>query len=154
MNIAEGAVAVAPAELEARGIGSCVVLVLYDPAIQAGGMAHILLPSEDGARSHPPGFQYADTALAGLLEPLLRLGAKPSRLVAKLAGGARMFDFSEEPGATVGERNVSCLRALLKSSGIPLIGEDVGGSRGRSVRFELATGRLIVSTLGCVAHEI
>ena len=72
-------------------------VVLYDRVAKLGGLAHIVLPSARGAVDHPG--KYADTAIPALIADLdRRLGGKAqSRLIAKLAGGASMFQL--DPGA-------------------------------------------------------
>ena len=45
VGIAELEVARAPATLKALALGSCVAVILHDPVVKAGGLAHVLLPS-------------------------------------------------------------------------------------------------------------
>jgi len=42
----------------------------------------------------------------------------------------------------------------LRRERIPLIGEDVGGHHGRTVKFELNSGRLLVKAIGKTDREI
>jgi chemotaxis protein CheD len=56
-----------------------------------------------------------------------------------------MFQFdSFEDG--VGERNVDAAREELEKLGVPIVAEDVGGERGRTVEFDVATGTLSIKT--------
>jgi chemotaxis protein CheD len=48
----------------------------------------------------------------------------------------------------MGERNIAASRAALRDAAIPIIGESVGGERGRSVRFRPADGRVESTTAG------
>ncbi len=141
-------VAKAPTTLTALALGSCVAVILYDREAKVGGLAHVLLPSTNVGRPRvdAPG-RFAPTAVALLNERVLAMGAVSRRLTARLVGGASMFA-SLQPAGTIqmGERNVHAAREVLHRQGIQLVGEAVGGDFGRSVDFDLDTGRVIVSS--------
>ena len=131
------------------GLGSCVAIMLHDPVASAGAMAHILLPSRSLARDQANPAKFPETAVPFLVERLRALGAVPARLVAKLAGGASMFSQLLQPGTIqMGERNVVASRAALRAAGIPVVREAVGGTVGRTIRFDVATGAVDVRSVG------
>ena len=131
------------------GLGSCVAIMLHDPQVGAGGMAHILLPSRSLARDTSNLAKFPETAVPFLIEKLTALGADPRRLVAKLAGGASMFAQLMMPGTVqMGERNLVASRNALRSAAIPIAGEAVGGAAGRSVRFYVTDGRVEIRSVG------
>ena len=131
------------------GLGSCVAIMLHDPQMQAGAMAHILLPSRSLARDTSNPAKFPETAVPFLVEQLQALGADPRRIVAKLAGGASMFAQLMTPGSVqMGERNLAATRNALRAAAIPLAGEAVGGEAGRSVRFFVADGRVEIRSVG------
>ena len=135
--------------LSALGLGSCVAIVLWDPVSKAGGMAHVLLPSAPprGADRHVPG-RYAQSAVPALLDAVMALGAARQTVTARIAGGASMFTNLIAPGLIhIGERNVLSSREALHSGGIPVTGEWVGGDFGRTVIFDLATGKVTASSV-------
>jgi chemotaxis protein CheD len=119
------------------GLGSCIGLTIYDDTLKVGAMVHIMLP-ESAGRTDRPG-KYADTAVPVLLKELSALGSRNRSLVAKMAGGACMFEYFGA-NLNIGERNADKVRALLKEHNIPLVKEDVGGKMGRSVTFLPAGG--------------
>ena len=82
----------------------------------AGAMVHIMLPDSAG-RTDRPG-KYADTAVALLVKELDLLGCKNRSLVAKMAGGACMFEYFGA-NLNIGERNAERVRVLLKDNHIP-----------------------------------
>lgn len=124
------------------GLGSCIALVIYQPAMSLAGMAHILLPdSSQAAVVETPG-KFADTAVPFLISELVARGAKAPELVAKMAGGAQMFKGG--PILSVGERNIEAAIQALARHGVPLIASDVGGNQGRSIRFEVDTERFVI----------
>jgi chemotaxis protein CheD len=131
------------------GLGSCVAIMLHDPVESIGGMAHILLPSRSLARDQDNPAKFPETAVPFLLQRLVAAGANRHRLVAKLAGGASMFALLMTPGTVqMGERNIAAARAALRDAAIPVVGEAVGGERGRSVRFWPQDGRVESRTVG------
>ncbi len=124
------------------GLGSCIGLTLYDPNLKLGAMVHIMLP-ESGGRADRPG-KYADTAVPLMVRELVALGCKNRSIVAKIAGGACMFEYFGT-GLNIGERNAEKVRVLLKECHIQLCAEDVGGKVGRSVTFLPAdSGRVMI----------
>jgi len=146
--IAELELARAPATLSALGLGSCVAVIMHDPVAGVGGLAHVLLPSPNVGRARPasPG-RFAPTAVAKLVEGLIAMGAAQPRLSARLVGGASMFATLQPPGTIqMGERNVLAVREALHRHRIRLIGEEVGGEFGRSVTFDVGSGRVLVSS--------
>lgn len=120
------------------GLGSCVVVTLYDEEKKIGGMLHYLLPE------NPDRFKkskYADTGIELLLTKLLEKGANIKNLKAKLFGGSVMFsDFKNNEGSSIGTRNIEKARKVLNKYNIPIVGEDVGGNYSRSVEFDLSNG--------------
>lgn len=144
VGLGEGATARAPAVLTSVGIGSCVVLTLYDGPNKIGGLAHVVLPEDPRTANGLRPFACADTALDSLIADLLLLGGARRHLVAKLAGGARMFPTLVEEHESIGKLNAVKLKALLETAGIPLVGRDLGGHHGRNVEFHLDTGQMRV----------
>src|SRR5512139_921102 len=139
---------VAPAELEALGLGSCVGVTLWDAQAKVGGLAHILLPAPPPGRPPQDEARYASTAIPLLLARTVALGADPARLEATLAGGGAMFAGLQPPGSVqTGERNVVAAREALRVAGVPVRGEWCGGEHGRSIRFDVATGTVTVSSV-------
>lgn len=133
-----------PAVLVSRGLGSCVGVVLYEKGSGIAGMAHILLPSEEFSLKKDMPEKFADKAIEIMMDQMIQLGAIRSRIVAKIAGGARMF-ISSAPmpeRVHVGERNVQAVKKKLKEMNVPIIAEDVGGTRGRTMEFDTKTGRV------------
>src|SRR5512141_2188077 len=73
------------------GLGSCVAIALYDPQERVGGLAHPMLPDPSLARPGGNPARFASHAVPMLIERMVRAGAQPRRLVARLVGGASMF---------------------------------------------------------------
>ncbi len=114
------------------GLGSCIGLTLYDHNLKIGAMVHIMLP-ESAGRTDRPG-KYADTAVPLLVKDMTALGCKNGDIIAKMTGGASMFEYFGT-NFNIGERNAEKVRTLLKEYHIHLAAEDIGGKIGRSVTF-------------------
>jgi chemotaxis protein CheD len=155
IRVAEWAAEQGDAVLVTLGLGSCVAIMLHDPGLGAGAMAHILLPSRSLARDMTNPAKFPETAVPLLVARLSALGAEPRRLVAKLAGGASMFSQLMSPGSVqMGERNIAAARQSLRRAGIPVSREAVGGTVGRSVRFYVSDGRVEIRSVGVDACVI
>jgi len=156
VGIAELAVGVGDLMLVTVGLGSCVAIVLHDADACVGALAHVLLPQAPQAAnpSYPahalsdaaPG-KVAASAVPAMLERMRALGAT-GEVQARLIGGASMFTPLLPPGtASIGARNVDACRLACATYGVPIVGEAVGGERGRSVHFHVGTGRIDVRTV-------
>lgn len=128
------------------GLGSCVAIVLYDPKIQVGGLAHILLPTPSLARRGADPRKFPQTAIPSMLEEMAELGASKRRITARLVGGAAMFA-TQAATIQMGERNIVSTRRTLGANSIPVVGEAVGGTFGRTVRLHVDSGIVEVSSV-------
>lgn len=130
------------------GLGSCVAIALYDPVARVGGLAHVLLPSETMSRDRSNPAKFPATVVPIVLDEMTKRGAVPSRIRAKIAGGASMFgNLSVSAGINIGERNVTAVRDVLARRGIEIVAEDTGSDHGRSVYFYVADGRVEVRSV-------
>ena len=137
-----------PASLISYGLGSCVGIALFDPVAKVGGLAHIMLPDSTQARATDNPAKFADTALPLMISDIIKLGGVKSRIVAKIAGGAQMFTFTNATDIMrVGERNAEAVRLVLKKLDIRLLAEDTGGNYGRTVELKLDMGIFRVKTI-------
>lgn len=129
-------------------LGSCIGICLYDPVLRIGSLTHIMLPlNMETGRDHA--FKYADSGVREALNQMVRLGAARPRIVAKMAGGAKMFELTGNSAiGNIGQRNSDSVRMMLKREGIRLIAEDVGGTNARTLSFDLATGQASIRSYG------
>ncbi len=123
--------AAAPERLETL-LGSCVGVVIWDPYSRQGALAHVVLPDSRGETKLPG--KFADTAIEEMRRELVKRGANPMQIMAKIAGGATMFG----PRTTrdIGQRNLEMVRQELQRLKIPLKAEHVGGEKGRVIRVD------------------
>lgn len=139
-----------PDILTTLGLGSCVGIILYDPASKISGMAHVMLPDSTKIKNNQNIAKFADTAIDELIRLLIVRGANRRRLVAKIAGGAQMFAFSSNTDdlMRIGERNVSATKSKLQQLGISILSEDTGKNYGRTIEFYSETGALKIKSIG------
>ncbi len=131
--------------LAAIGLGSCVAVVLYDPLVQVGGLAHVMLPA--GSAEDKPA-KFATTAVPHLVEEVTALGATPANLRAGVFGGATLLATGQSALLQIGERNIQAVElALRKADLVPVI-SDVGGTKGRTVALAIDSGEITVKVLG------
>lgn len=149
IGIAEYGVTKAPYRLTTLGLGSCVGVCLFDRTVLVAGMAHIMLPDSTSFKAATKPAKFADLGVPLLVRDMERLGARASRVQAKLAGGAQMFMSNDKSSVlNIGQRNVGAVKAALSGFGIRILSEDVGGSVGRTIIFDSRTGELSIRSLG------
>lgn len=148
VGMADVKVCKAPDNLTTLGLGSCIGIALWDPSTKITGLAHIMLPDSTAIRNNTNPAKFADTGIQMLLDEMLKLGANKTRLVAKIAGGAKMFELSGASAINVGERNAEASKAKLKELGIKLLAEDCGLNYGRTVEIYSETGDYMIKAVG------
>lgn len=135
--------------LVSLALGSSLAVCMYDQIRHIGGMVHTLLPQNRmGAAGEGDRLRYVDSSVQALCDALLARGASRTDLKAKIAGGARIFSFSENGRQQeTGRENILCARQKLLELGISLVSEDTGENYGRSVYFHTDDGRLAIETM-------
>jgi|Deesub1362B_J571_1020462.scaffolds.fasta_scaffold01481_3 chemotaxis protein CheD len=145
IGIGEGKVLKGEGVLKAIGVGSCVVIILFDRKNKIGGFAHSMLPAPKRIDENTPVFRYVNRAIPQLLREMEILGADKSNIEAYIVGGATIFD---SPLATspwsIGSRNVLEARNILTRMMIKIVREEVGGNEGRTVIFDVGKGEIRV----------
>lgn len=162
ISVGLGELAVARADqakktrLVAHGLGSCVAICLYDRASTVAGMAHVVLPGADPAGE--PNAKFAQSALPALFDAMSAGGAGKDvrRYQARLAGGARILAIGGSGSLPrIGDKNVEAVKEALSAAGVPVVAEDTGGGKGRTVWFDPHDAGLIrVRTVGSEERHI
>ena len=141
-------------ELKTMALGSCVGVIVMDPATRSAGLLHVALPESsinpERARRTPGSF--ADTGVPALLDAMRKLGWTGGRLVVKLAGGASILD----PNNTfnIGKRNLLAVRKALWEHRLAPLAEETGDTVSRTVVVSLATGKVRIITPGREDHHL
>lgn len=138
-----------PDVITTLGLGSCIGIALYDPATKVGGLAHIMLPDSTKIKNNANIAKFADSGIEELVSRMVSAGASKVRLVAKIAGGAKMFEVSGlSDVGNIGARNAEASKAKLKELGIRLLAEDTGLNYGRTVELHCETGEFYIKSVG------
>jgi chemotaxis protein CheD len=140
--------------LVTHALGSCIAILIHDPVAGVSGLLHYMLPesSIDLEKAARRPFMFADTGIPMLFQSAFRLGAIKSRLVVVAVGGAQMLD----PNGTfnIGQRNHTAMRKILWKAGVIVHKEEIGGTTSRTVRIDVATGRVQLRTAGEPEREL
>jgi chemotaxis protein CheD len=131
------AVARAPTAIKTI-LGSCVAVCLWDEQRGVGGMNHFLLPY-GSVKSEAPG-RFGNGAIPRLIAAVRELGAEVATMRAKVFGGGAMIASTRPAVTCIGHKNSRVALELLELAGIPVIGRDLGGQRGRKIVFHTDTG--------------
>jgi chemotaxis protein CheD len=128
-------------------LGSCVSVCLWDSEVRCGGINHFVYPQTSQKENATP--KYGNVATMALIKLMCEEGCRTDSLSAHIIGGGH------PDGATdsTGMRNVDVARKILKEKGITILSEDVGGSVGRKVVFDLSTGHIAVLKVHKVRSE-
>lgn len=138
-----------PDKITTIGLGSCVGIVLYDSAQKVGGMVHIMLPDSTQITQNQNKLKFADTGIDALISLMERNGVRRSAMLAKIAGGAKMFSFGNASDlGSIGDKNIEAVKRKLKSVGIRIVSEDVGLNYGRTIVFDPDSKDLAVIKAG------
>lgn len=125
-------------------LGSCIAVIIFDPAAGVGGMLHYMLPESsidpEKARRNP--CMFADTGITHLFKSSYQIGARKENIVVKAVGGAQVFD--PEGLFNIGKRNYLAMRKIFWKNNMAIAAEHVGGEVNRTVRLEMNTGRVIL----------
>ncbi len=134
-------------QMKTYALGSCVAIVILDPKSRTGGMAHIALPDSEidqKKRENLPSY-FADSGVPDLLSKMKAQGMGDlSKIIVKLIGGASVLNNDDH--FQIGKRNVTALKKIFWDLNIPVAAEDVGKDYSRTVRMEMKTGKVFISS--------
>jgi chemotaxis protein CheD len=130
-------------------LGSCIGIALYDKTTKVAGLAHIMLPDSTQFKSNTNPMKFADLAIPMLIEKMEKQGCNKRNIVAKIAGGASMFNFSDKSIISdIGKRNSDAVKKALKEVAIKIIAEEIGGNKGRTMILKANDGSVILKVVG------
>jgi len=122
-------------------LGSCVAVCLWNETAQLGGINHYLLPLWNGEGLPTP--KYGNVAITKLVEKVRAYSSPGDKLIAKVFGGASMWEKAVGLLA-VGQRNEEFAIETLESLKIKIVARDLGGNQGRKVIFNTGDGSVLM----------
>ncbi len=134
-------------------LGSCVSATFWSNRIGAGALCHGVLPRSPAGVGVPEGHRYVDFSIRYLAERFDALGVARKELEVKLFGGADVLPISADRNdrPTVGGLNCQAALEVLEAEGFEVAASDLGGIRGRTIRFDTRTGEVLVQRLPVAA---
>ncbi len=149
VGIADSAIVSSPDKLITMGLGSCIGIALYDKEKRIAGLVHIMLPDSRQFKEIVNPLKYADLGVDVLLKEMIAYGCSKENITAKIAGGASMFNFPDKKIISdIGKRNSEAVINAINKLSIPIIGEDIGGNKGRTMIFESEDGAVTIRSIG------
>ena len=146
VGIADMKIACSPKGLISYALGSCIGICIIDKTKQIAGMAHIMLPNNN-TKDKSNTFKYADTGIVEMVKQMEEMGCLRSRMIAKIAGGARMFEIKGNSSiGNIGERNITATKEILNKLNIKLLAQDIGENYGRTIIFNSSNGDLTIKS--------
>lgn len=155
VGVADLAISNSPDEiLITYSLGSCIAVVIFDHAAKVGGMLHYMLPESsldpEKAKKNPN--MFADTGITQLFKQSYQYGARKENIAVKAVGGAQILD--QNGLFNIGKRNHLAMRKIFWKNNVAIAAEHVGGVVNRTVRLEMATGRVFLKVAGGSEIEI
>ncbi len=120
-------------------LGSCISVCLWDRRKNFGGINHYMLPHWNGHGLASP--KYGNIAIDKLIGKMLNLGSLKQDLIAKIFGGAEIYKHNSK-SFNIGEQNIAFAQTVIRSEGIPVMGQSTGGNLGRKIIFNTANGEI------------
>lgn len=94
VGISDYKITTQPDKLITLGLGSCVGIAIYDKNTKIGGLSHIMLPDSNLFTRNIKIEKFADLAIPHMVR---EINSRTTRhMVAKIAGGASMFNFADD----------------------------------------------------------
>ncbi|MDU1443890.1 MAG: chemotaxis protein CheD [Clostridium cochlearium] len=155
VGIADLNVAKSPDKIITVGLGSCIGIALYDKINGIGGLLHIMLPDSTQFKNVTNPLKFSDLGIPILIDKMKEKGANVRNLRAKISGGASMFNFSDKSMIMdIGRRNIESVKKKLNELSIPILAEEVGGNKGRTMILDTSNGVVQIKTVGVGIKEI
>ncbi|MCR4605404.1 MAG: chemotaxis protein CheD [Eubacterium sp.] len=151
VGMADYKICQSPQKITTLGLGSCLGVVLYDKSTGICGLAHVMLPDSNNIPAQKSNrFKFMDTCLLDMYTELTeKYSIPPSRLLAKVAGGAKMFAHkSKNSILNVGDQNIEKAHEMLAKWRIRIVAEDTGDIYGRTILFDPESCDLHIKTVG------
>jgi len=134
-------------------LGSCLSVTMFHRKACVGAICHGLLPKcRERAvcgRSCAERAKYVECAIEMMVKLFDENNLKRSELEVKVFGGADMFSrrLGGKNSISVGRQNIEIAQQTLEKAGMRVIALDVGGTAGRKLFFNTATGDVLMKRL-------
>ena len=134
-------------------LGSCVSATFFHQATGLAAICHALQPKcphgEQCSNDCAVPYRYAVCAITAMARQMSARGVRPREIEVKLFGGAALIGSPRPESAAIsmGRQNVTAAMETISDCGLFLKVMDVGGSFGRKIIFDTATGEVLMKRL-------
>ncbi|MCP5078247.1 MAG: chemotaxis protein CheD [Psychromonas sp.] len=136
-------------------LGSCVAVIIHVPRLKLSAICHARLPKGPCLLKKKHSFCYVDSALDYMVSELYLLGAKRSELIVKAFGGSQVIFAAQNTmknmrvnrKKSIGEQNIAALHRGLKKHGLHLVSYDLGGNRGRRLKYNTLNNEVLIKMI-------
>ncbi|MBA7705763.1 Chemoreceptor glutamine deamidase CheD [subsurface metagenome] len=132
-------------------VGSCVSVCLYNTKTGRAAMNHFLQDKPARETDCDIG-QYGSTATEYIIKALMKFDSDRSHYRAQVFGGAVVIKTNSDE-CNIGQKNIDIARKMLADYRIRIIREEIGGTRGRRVRFDTATSTVFCRFAGQIGKK-
>ncbi|MEH6823921.1 MAG: chemoreceptor glutamine deamidase CheD [Motiliproteus sp.] len=125
-------------------LGSCVAACIRDPYAGVGGMNHFMLPQNSGAHDNWLSCErtrYGVHAMETLINAIIKRGGERQHFEVKLFGGGHVVN---QMKTDIGQLNIAFVRLFLKTEGLAISAEDLGGLCSRRLIYDINTGEVLL----------
>ncbi|MBK8001700.1 MAG: chemotaxis protein CheD [Verrucomicrobia bacterium] len=134
-------------------LGSCVSVTMFHRRSRIAAICHAMLPepkSHVDAEEEPCRYRYVSEVLPEMCGYFTQAGVKADQVEVKLFGGGNVISMAEESPSErwIGSTNVRRAREVLRDAGFTIRASNVGGTDGRKILFNTATGEVMHKHLG------
>jgi chemotaxis protein CheD len=133
-------------------LGSCVGVTFWNEKLRIGALCHAMLPHcpKDGTPNLTSAkrWQYVDFCIRDLARQFDEIGVARTSVQVKVFGGADVLYVGEDDlRPTVGKQNCDTALKVLEEENFVILAADIGETYGRKIRFNTASGRVLLARL-------
>lgn len=121
-------------------VGSCVSVCLYNYMTGDSAINHFLQDVCNSSGDNQSG-NYGFSATEHIINTLLSKDIMTEHLEAQVFGGAMLVE-DDQAGSDIGRSNIAVARQVLNTHRIRIIRQEVGGKRGRCIKFNTKTNEV------------
>jgi chemotaxis protein CheD len=132
-------------------VGSCVTVCLFNIKTGYAAMNHFLRDHSSRQDEDDIG-KYGTTATEYIVNTLMDLDPAANHYRAQIFGGAAVLK-TNNSFESIGTMNSDIARMILTKHRIRIIRQEIGGTRGRRVRFDTSTNTVFCRFAGQISKQ-
>ncbi|MFC1523560.1 chemotaxis protein CheD [Thermodesulfobacteriota bacterium] len=140
-------------------LGSCVAVTMYNKRFGLAAICHATLPEispDESCNDDTERFKFVRCVIPWMHENFNTRGVKPNEIDVKLFGGATQLTQNNHrfQGHSIGIKNIKLAKELIRQEGLKLSSVNVGGSKGRKIKFISKTGQVLLKYIDNTALHL